>query len=186
MTGGARAHERSGETPRAASDCSHGTPFRAAAGRGFLRVSPLGLLVALTGIEPGGWRFRPFQLGLSGCVFSTRGILRCSGIPPRTAGVTAQSQRGRGRGGSPSSPGTESVQLILTGCPAVERDLGPMARIRHWPTGGRATSIHKRKTTGSSPGNAGRAIPRIGVLRLRSRHRDGWRSQILRAPRRQN
>ena len=37
-------------------------------------------------------------------------------------------------------------------------------------------------TDGTAPG----AMPRIGVLRLRSRRRDGWRSQILRAPRRRN
>jgi hypothetical protein len=50
-------------------------------------------MVALTGIEPDGWRFSPVQLGLTGCVFSTARIPRCSETPPQTADVTAQSQR---------------------------------------------------------------------------------------------
>ena len=58
-------------------------------------------LVALTGIEPDGCQFSLVQLGLTGCVFSPVGIPRCSETPPRTADVTAQSQRGpepEGRG----------------------------------------------------------------------------------------
>ena len=50
-------------------------------------------MVALTGIEPEGWQFSPVQLSLSGCGFGTVGIPGCSGTPPRTADVTAQSQR---------------------------------------------------------------------------------------------
>jgi hypothetical protein len=42
-------------------------------------------MVALTGIEPEGCQFSPVQLGLSGCVFSTVGISRCSETPPRTS-----------------------------------------------------------------------------------------------------
>ena len=57
-------------------------------------------LVALTGIEPEGWQFSPVQLSLCGCGFSTLGILGCSGTPPRTADVTARSQRSRGRTGA--------------------------------------------------------------------------------------
>jgi len=57
-------------------------------------------MVALTGIEPDGWQFRRVQIGLSGCVFSAVGIPGCSGTPPRTADVTAQSQRGRGPKGA--------------------------------------------------------------------------------------
>jgi len=53
-------------------------------------------LVALTGIEPEGCQFSPVQLGPSGCVFSTGGIPGCSETPPRTADVTAQSQRSGG------------------------------------------------------------------------------------------
>jgi|ERR1035441_3904200 hypothetical protein len=53
-------------------------------------------MVALTGIEPDGCRFSSVQLGLSSCVFSPVGIPRWSETPPRTADVTAQSQRGRG------------------------------------------------------------------------------------------
>jgi hypothetical protein len=54
------------------------------------------------GIEPDGCQFSPVQLGLSGCVFSAVGIPGCSETPPRTADVTAQSQRGRGA--APSTP----------------------------------------------------------------------------------
>ena len=50
-------------------------------------------MVALTGIEPDGCQFTSVQLGLSGCVFSAVGIPGCSETPPRTADVTAQSQR---------------------------------------------------------------------------------------------
>ena len=55
-------------------------------------------MVALTGIEPDGCRFSSVQLGLSSCVFSPVGIPRWSETPPRTADVTAQSQRSRGPG----------------------------------------------------------------------------------------
>src|ERR1035437_6026912 len=57
-------------------------------------------MVALTGVEPDGWQFRRVQMGLSGCVFSAVGIPGCSGTPPRTADVTAQSQRSFGRRGA--------------------------------------------------------------------------------------
>ena len=57
-------------------------------------------MVALTGIEPDGCQFSPVQLGLSGCVFSPVGIPGCSETPPRTADVTAQSQRSRGPRGA--------------------------------------------------------------------------------------
>jgi hypothetical protein len=51
-------------------------------------------MVALTGIEPAGCQFSSGELGLSGCVFSTVGIPRWPKTLPRTADVTAQSQRG--------------------------------------------------------------------------------------------
>src|SRR5579862_2995773 len=50
-------------------------------------------MVALTGIEPDRGQFSSVQLGLSSCVFSPVGIPRWSETPPRTADVTAQSQR---------------------------------------------------------------------------------------------
>src|ERR1035441_6372715 len=52
-------------------------------------------LVALTGIEPDGWRFSSVQPGLSVGFFRPGGIPRWSGTPPRTADVTARSQRSR-------------------------------------------------------------------------------------------
>jgi len=61
-------------------------------------------MVALTGIEPDGCQFSSVQLGLSGCVFSSVGIPRWSETPPRTADVTAQSQRSRGPRGARVRP----------------------------------------------------------------------------------
>ena len=63
-----------------------------------------GNLVALTGIEPDGCQFSLVQLGLTGCVFSPVGIPGCSETPPRTAVVTAQSQRSRGPRGAGGWP----------------------------------------------------------------------------------
>ncbi len=57
-------------------------------------------MVALTGIEPDGCQFSSVWLGLSGWVFSAAGIPGCSETPPRTADVTAQSQRIRGQTGA--------------------------------------------------------------------------------------
>jgi hypothetical protein len=80
-------------------------------------------LVALTGIEPDGWQFSTVQFGLCGCVFSRVGIPRWSETPLRTADVTAQSQRGRGRWGevaraslrqSPISTEKASVTALAT------------------------------------------------------------------------
>src|SRR3984957_1070032 len=52
-------------------------------------------MVALTGIEPDGCQVGSVRLRVSSCVFSAVGIPRWSKTPPRTADVTAQSQRGR-------------------------------------------------------------------------------------------
>src|ERR1035437_8923907 len=52
-------------------------------------------MVALTGVEPANRQFSSAQLGLSGCRFSIVGIPGCSETPPRSADVTAQSQRRR-------------------------------------------------------------------------------------------
>ena len=54
-------------------------------------------MVALTGIEPDGCQFSPVQLGLTGCVFSPVGIPGWTETLPRTADVTAQSQRSRSK-----------------------------------------------------------------------------------------
>ena len=67
-------------------------------------------MVALTGIEPDGRRFSSVELGLSSCVFSTAGVPGCSETPPRTADVTAQSQRSRGTRGA-----GEAVALLVSG-----------------------------------------------------------------------
>ena len=53
-------------------------------------------MVALTGVEPADRQFSSVQLGLSGCRFSTVGVPGYSGIPPRSADVTAQPRVGGG------------------------------------------------------------------------------------------
>jgi hypothetical protein len=86
-------------------------------------------MVALTGIEPDGSRFGSVQVGLSSCVFSRVGIRRWSETVPRTADVTAQSQRsrgsqGRGRGcGASGNLPTSRLQV-----PAIQSRPGPVAR----------------------------------------------------------
>src|ERR1700722_13419104 len=57
-------------------------------------------MVALTGIEPAGCQSNSVHLGLSGCVFSLVRMPGCSGTPPRTSDITAQSQRDRGPSGA--------------------------------------------------------------------------------------
>jgi hypothetical protein len=72
-------------------------------------------MVALMGIEPDGWQFGSAQLGLSGCRFSTVGIPGCSGTPPRTADVTAQSQRIHGQTGAGNRRAADVRDSIVGG-----------------------------------------------------------------------
>src|ERR1035437_350087 len=74
-------------------------------------------MVALTGVEPANRQFSSVQFSLSGCRFSTVGIPGWSGIPPRSADVTAQSQRSRGQRGAGEAAALRKLPIELPNAP---------------------------------------------------------------------
>jgi hypothetical protein len=92
-------------------------------------------MVALTGIEPAGYQFSSVQLSLSGCVFSTVGIPGYSETPPRTADVTAQSQRSCDASPVHAAVGARGAVAVRAHAPAIPETALVRKRIPTDPCG---------------------------------------------------